>query len=68
MYIAAALCMWLLRGWKIQQIEQITAEEGKRPEDTGTAFAESIDDRTVSPAGKRSRGSILKIFFMWEIV
>lgn len=68
MYIAAGLCMWLLRGWKIQQIEQITAEKEKRPEDIDTAFAESIDDRAVSPAGKRSKSSILKSFFMWEKV
>lgn len=68
MYIAAGLCMWFLRGWKIQQIEQITAEKEKRPEDIDAAFAETIDDRAVCLPEKISKSSLLKSFFTWDKV
>ncbi|KAL9127288.1 MAG: hypothetical protein Q9217_003803 [Psora testacea] len=32
MYLGAALCMWILRGWKIGQIEAIAAEKEKSPD------------------------------------
>ncbi|KAL9029733.1 MAG: hypothetical protein Q9196_002054 [Gyalolechia fulgens] len=31
MYIAAALCMWFLKAWKVGQIERIASVEGKSP-------------------------------------
>ncbi|KAL8941452.1 MAG: hypothetical protein Q9216_002225 [Gyalolechia sp. 2 TL-2023] len=31
MYIAAALCMWVLRAWKFGQLERIASVEGKSP-------------------------------------
>ncbi|KAL8657686.1 MAG: hypothetical protein Q9226_001662 [Calogaya cf. arnoldii] len=31
MYIAAAVCMWFLRAWKIGEIEKIAAANGKSP-------------------------------------
>ncbi|KAL8703387.1 MAG: hypothetical protein Q9201_003443 [Fulgogasparrea decipioides] len=35
MYIAAAICMWFLRAWKIGQIEIIAIVEGKSPAEVG---------------------------------
>ena len=59
--------MWFLRGWKIQQIEQITAEKGKRSKDIDQ-FAESLHDQEVSPAKKRVGSNLLQGFFVWEKV
>ena len=61
MYVAAGLCMWFLRGWKIQQTEQITAEKGSQ-------IAESIHDQEVSPTKKGYRSNLLKGFFVCEKV
>lgn len=33
MYIAAALCMWLLRAWKVGQLERVALVEGKSAAD-----------------------------------
>ena len=59
--------MWFLRGWKIHQIEQITAEKEKRPKDVDQ-FAESLHDPEVSPMTKIFRSNLLKGFFAWEKV
>ena len=66
MYVAAGLCMWFLRGWKIHQIEQITTEEGKRPMVIDT-FAESLHNQEVSPTKKSFRSNLLQ-GFVWEKV
>lgn len=63
MYIAAGLCMWFLRVWKIEEIEQIAAEQDKRPEDIDAASAEPID---IHFTLKAPRPSVLKRFFMWK--
>ena len=68
MYIAAGVCMWLLRVWKIEQIEQIAAEQEKRSEDIPAASAEPVDDGTNFPKEKRSRGASLKGVLMWKKV
>ena len=57
--------MWFIRVWKI---EQIAAEQGKRPENIDAVSAEPGDDRVGSLAWKRSKGSVLKGFFMWTKV
>ena len=59
--------MWFLRGWKIQQIEQITAEKGKRPNEMDK-FAESRHDQEVSPMRKIIESNLFKDFFVWEKV
>ena len=59
--------MWFLRGWKIQQIEQITAEKGKKPKDVDQS-AESLHDQEVSPMQKGFGSQLLKGFFVWEKV
>ena len=68
MYIAAGVCMWLLRIWKIEQIEQIAAEQEKTSDDIAAASAEPADGGILSLSGKRSRGTLLKGVYMWKKV
>ncbi|MCJ1394039.1 Tubulin beta chain (Beta tubulin) [Xylographa bjoerkii] len=44
MYIAAAICMWVLRGWKIGQLEQLATEKGEGLETTDPLQIEPEDD------------------------
>ena len=57
MYIAAALCMWFLRAWKIGQIENIASAEGKSPTEVGVMDVEPSCQRAVS---NNSRSSIFR--------
>ena len=41
MYIGAAWCLWLVRAWKIDQLEQEAAAKGD--EETDRADASSVD-------------------------
>ena len=52
---------------KIGQIEQIAAEQRKRPEDIDAASAELVGDRAISFATKDQTG-ILKLLFVWKKV
>ena len=54
MYIAAGLCMWFLRVWKIEEIEQVAAEQDKRPEDIDATSAEPVDIHFTLKTPKRS--------------
>ena len=60
--------MWFLRAWKIGQIEQIAAQQEKRPEDVDALSSEPLDDRAISLAGKRYRSGVLRRFFIWKKV
>lgn len=60
--------MWCIRVWKIEQIEQIAAEQGKMPENINAVSAEPDGDRVISLAWKRSIGNVWKGFFMWTKV
>ena len=64
MYIAAAVCMWFLRSWKIGQIQQIAAEQGKRPEDIDAASAEPVGERADFFVSKRSKSNVLRRLFI----
>ena len=68
MYVAAAVCMWFLRVWKIGQMEQIAAEQEKRPEDVNAASAEPIGDQAIVLAAKRQSSGILKRLFIMKKV
>ena len=68
MYVAAAVCMWVLRAWKIGQIEQIAAEQEKRPEDINAASSEPMGDGAISLAAKRYKSGVLKRLFIWKKV
>ena len=69
MYVAAALCMWLLRAWKIGEIEEIAAVEEKPPGDIDALHAEPTQlRRTASRKSGFKRSSILKRLFVWKKV
>ena len=68
MYVAAAVTMWFLRAWKIGQIEQIAAEQEKRPEDIDAASAEPVNARAISLAAKNCQSGVLKRLFIWKKV
>lgn len=68
MYLAAAVCMWFLRAWKIGQIEEIAAEKEKRPEDIDAAAAEPVDPQNVSSSSRDFRSSLTKRLLKWEKV
>ena len=53
MYIAAALCMFFLRAWKIGQIESIAAADGK-PSTEVSGMAVEPDHAYKSPEGLKS--------------
>lgn len=68
MYVAAAVCMWFLRFWKIGQIEQIAAEQKRMPEEIDAASAELVDGRTISFATQIYESGIIKRLFVWKKV
>ncbi|CAO1605134.1 hypothetical protein XANCAGTX0491_008661 [Xanthoria calcicola] len=66
MYIAAALCMWFLRAWKMGEIERLAAAEGKPPAEVSAVTIESVD--VTSHAIKRPGSSALRRLFAWKKV
>ena len=42
MYMGAASCMWLLRAWKIGQVEKLASEQEKLPEEIDVLSAEGV--------------------------
>lgn len=67
MYVAAALCMWGLRGWKIGQIEQTAMQQGKVVKDIVAAVAEPPEGQAASSALKL-RSNVVKRMIMWKKV
>jgi len=67
MYVAAALCMCGLRGWKIGQIEQLALEQEERPEDIDAATTEALETQAASSALK-SKGNVMRRMMMWKKV
>jgi hypothetical protein len=67
MYIAAALCMWVLRAWKIGQLEQLAAEEGKTMDNI-----DPLDSRIAielgTPETNWARSSLASRLFTWKRV
>ena len=68
MYVAAAGCMLLLRGWKIGQIQQLAMEKGEQLENIDAASAEPSQTRAVSERPARSKSNFVKRLFMWKNV
>ena len=60
--------MWFIRVWKVERLDEMAAEQGKRPENIDPVSAEPDDDRVISLTWKRFKGSVLKGFFIWEKV
>jgi len=68
MYLAAALCMWGLRGWKIGQIERIAAAQEKKPDDIDIAATNPLEKSGVGPMSTQSTSHVLKRLVMWKKV
>jgi hypothetical protein len=69
MYVVSAISMWFLRAWKIGEIEQIAAEQGKAPEEVN-AIPSELQGQTPAPASMRRtvKSSIVKRLFAWKRV
>ncbi|MCJ1284779.1 Tubulin beta chain (Beta tubulin) [Xylographa opegraphella] len=67
MYIAAAICMWFLRGWKIGQLQQLAKVKGEGLENTDTIQMEPGDDL---PSGRLhyEESNILRRMIAWKRV
>ena len=52
MYVAASLCMWFLRAWKISQIEDIALAEAKSVTEVEAVSTKPDNPRSTStPSG-----------------
>ena len=60
--------MWFLRSWKIGQIQQIAAEQGKRPGDIDAASAEPVGEGAGSFVPKRFKSDLLRRLFITKRV
>ncbi|MCJ1382172.1 hypothetical protein MMC17_005284 [Xylographa soralifera] len=67
MYIAAAICMWFLRGWKIGQLEQLTTEKGEGLETTDPIQMEPEDNLPPSRS-QYKESNILRRMISWKRV
>lgn len=63
MYIAGAFCLLLLRGWKIEQLEEIAKMKGDSDEDL-----ENIEAEIPQRALKAGRKGLWKHFWKWQKV
>ena len=69
MYIAAALCMWLLRAWKIGELEAIVAEQKVSTADLDPVNVEQSEvHRTISATSRAKKSSISKRLLAWKKV
>ena len=69
MYMAAAISMWFLRAWKIGEIEQVAAEQGKVAEEVDVTIVESQQGTFNAASARRTTKSRLwKRLFAWRRV
>ena len=68
MYMAAAVCMWFLRAWKIGQLEETATGLEKRPGDLNTAMSQPTGPQDLSLASKNSPSSIIRRLMTWKKV
>lgn len=66
MYVAAAICMLLLRAWKIGQIEMMSKPEGKSESGVGAMAGISDDGSRHFEASQT--GSTFGRLFAWKKV
>lgn len=66
MYIAAALCMWFLRAWKIGEIERVAAAKGPSPAEVSVVDIEPVDN--ISQAVGQPSSSVSRRLFAWKKV
>jgi len=69
MYIVAALCMWVLRTWKIGQLEQVVAEQEKSANNTDAVVVEPSTDLSPNSTSRtKAKSSIVKRLLAWKRV
>lgn len=69
MYIAASICMFVLRAWKIGEIEELAAEQGKAPEQIDVVSSEpSRVSLSVASGLKLPQPSLTRLIIQWERV
>lgn len=69
MYVAASICMWILRAWKIGQIEQIAAEQGKAPEEVAVVPIEPLTAAlSATSRSKLAEVSVIRRLYQWKKV
>ena len=67
MYVAAALCMWAVRAWKVSQIQQDVIEHEKSFSDKAAVPLEAAID--VDPGSTaKAESSIVKRLLAWQRV
>lgn len=68
MYIAAAICLLFLRGWKIGEIEEIGKAKGQDSREVNVAAAAQNDEDLAQHARTVGRRSITTEFWKWRKV
>lgn len=69
MYVSASICMWALRAWKIGQMEQIAAEQGKAVEEVDVVSIEpSTAALSAASRSKLAEVSVIRRLFQWKRV
>lgn len=66
MYVGAAVCLWLVRTWKIGEMEAEAAAAGKTEQTVDPLVLASETGGTVPTGFKKS--PFLKRLFMWQKV
>ncbi|KAF2722779.1 MFS general substrate transporter [Polychaeton citri CBS 116435] len=67
MYIAAAMCLFVLRGWKIGELDEIALAKAQRPEDLDSVKVECSDAVSVR-SRKVGRRKMLAECWKWRKV
>ncbi|MCJ1243788.1 hypothetical protein MMC30_000985 [Trapelia coarctata] len=67
MYIAAAMCMLFLRAWKVGELEELAAEEGKTVANIDPLEPQSEGENTAHGSIK-AKSSVLKRLLQWKRV
>lgn len=69
MYIGAATCLWLLRAWKIGQLQSAAAAVGKDPKKIDPADAhKAVEALQHAPEAKTARTSFMVRMVTWRKV
>jgi len=64
MYTAAAVCMWFLRAWKVGELEELAAEEGKSMSNIDPLEQHHEEGMVHRPF--KAKSSLLKRLVKWK--
>jgi len=68
MYIAAAMCMVALRGWKIGEVQAIAEQKGMLASEVNAVAVEKEDQGTKDTGKRLARRRLLANMFKWKKV